>query len=126
MRKSGEALRSFGETVPQVFAGRVAAFLRMIHPLKTAACVEADTSGRIPAKTVSKWLEGAASPNGQNYNELLALPYGAELFVYVNPDASSSEMREVARLQHQARLERENAELRARLSGQLTEIWGGR
>lgn len=123
MRKSGEALRSFGVIEPQFFAERVATFLRMMHPQKTADSVAADTG--IPTKTVAKWLQGAAGPTGRYYHQLLGA-YGFELYVYVNPDASSAEMREAARIQHQHRLERQNEDLRRRLAGQLSEIWGTR
>ncbi|MGU3664435.1 hypothetical protein ACLBX9_09655 [Methylobacterium sp. A49B] len=123
MRRSQAAVRKVGVIEPQIFAQRIAAFLRLIHPQKTAACVEADT--RIPAKTVSKWLEGASSPAGKAYHQLLAV-YGMELFYYVDPDASTAEVREAARICQQARLERQNAELQRRLAGQMAEIWGPR
>ncbi|MHB2205030.1 hypothetical protein [Methylobacterium sp. CM6257] len=117
MRTSGSVLRNIGVLEPKIFGARIAGFLRSIHPQKTAACVEAETT--ISARTVAKWLEGASSPAGNAYHRLIEV-YGPELFVFVNPDASPDSLREAALVCRQARLERqveekqrEIAELRA-------------
>ena len=117
MRKSGVILRSIGVLEPQIFGARVSDFLRSIHPIKTAACVEADTG--VSARTVSKWLEGASSPSGNAYHRLIEV-YGPELFVFVSPEASPASLREAARVCRQARLERAAAAIRS----QLAEVTG--
>jgi len=104
MRTSESAVRKIGVLEPQVFGARIAGFLRSIHPMKTAANVEAET--RISSRTVSKWLEGASSPAGNAYHRLIEV-YGPELFVFVNPDASPASLREAALMCRQARLERQ-------------------
>ena len=119
MRRSGGIFRNIGVIEPQTFGARIAAFLRSIHPLKTAGAVEADT--RIPAKTVEKWLAGWSSPSGNTYHRLIEV-YGPELFVFVNPDASPASLQEAARVCRQARLERQAATIQQ----QLLDLWGGR
>lgn len=119
MRKSESVLRKIGVLEPQVFGGRIAEFLRRIHPSKTAANVEAET--RISSRTISKWLEGASSPSGNAYHRLIQI-YGPELFVFVEPDASPSSLREAARICRQARLERQAAMIHQQLSDVCADV----
>lgn len=123
MRKSGEVLRTIGVIEPQIFGGRIAEFLRGIHPAKTALSVEAET--RISSKTVGKWLEGASSPSGNAYHRLIEV-YGPELFVFVSPDASPESLQEAARICRQARLERQAATIRQQLDDTLSAVRGRR
>lgn len=113
MRKSGEALRKVGAIDPQSFGNRVADFLREAHPIKTALSVEADTG--IPAKTVSKWLEGASAPSGAAYHRLIKV-YGPELFVFVTPDSAPISLRDAAAAAREARLETKLSDMRRELS----------
>lgn len=119
-RKVSVLDRKVGVLLPQTFGGRVAAFLRWLHPDKTAANVEADSIlGRevtIDAATVSKWLDGSASPSGPNYQRLIEM-YGAQLVVAVSPEASPATLQDAARLERQARLEREAARIQAEIAG---------
>jgi hypothetical protein len=119
MRTSEPVVRKIGVLEPQVFGARIAGFLRSIHPLKTAACVEAET--RISSRTVAKWLEGASSPAGNAYHRLIEV-YGPELFVFVNPDASPASLREAALMCRQARLERQVEEKQR----EIAELRSGR
>lgn len=121
-RRVGVSNRKVGVLEAQTFGQRVAAFLRERHPVKTAACVEADSRvgnrTTISAATVSKWLAGESSPAGPFYQRLIEM-YGAELVEFVSPGASPASLRDAARISRQARLEREAA----RIQAELNDLW---
>jgi hypothetical protein len=58
------------------FGGRISAFLRSRHPLKTAESVAAESG--VPRETVASWLKGAARPSGSHFVRLVSA-YGPEL-----------------------------------------------
>lgn len=118
--KVSESNRKVGVLAPQTFGERVAAFLRLQHPVKTAQQVEALSSagGRPPisADTVSKWLEGASAPAGPFFLRLVQI-YGAELVLFVDPDATPHSLRDAARSEREERLRRESARIQAEIDG---------
>lgn len=101
-RISAEATKALGR--------RAVAFLRRRHDKKTSACV-ADETG-IPISTVSKWLEGAATPSGFAIMRLTRA-YGLE-FLCAITDNPPDWMVKGAVDQERARLRAAIAELRAR------------
>jgi DNA-binding phage protein len=59
--QSSRVARQESASDRMVVADRIVAFLRHLHPYKTAECVAADTG--IRATTVAKWLERGSAPN---------------------------------------------------------------
>lgn len=100
---SGEASKALGE--------RVADFLRLRHPAKTAANVAADAG--LPSGTVAKWLEGAATPS--LYAGLkLADAYGPDFVAAVWPNGLGF-LADAARAEQARRLRAQIADLQAKL-----------
>ena len=119
MGKSGQEQGPRGQIHARTFAERVAEFLRIQHPQKTAQHVEGKTG--LSAATVRKWLEQGNTPNGE---AMLALSksYGPLFLCAAYPDDQDAWFFEVARQQEQARLEAQAATIRR----QLAEVMGGR
>ena len=61
---------------------RIVAFLREVHPLKTALSVEARSG--IPAETVKQWLKGVSAPSIRHFISLIGA-YGPEILVAAFP-----------------------------------------
>jgi hypothetical protein len=62
------------------WVGRLADYLRKIHPLKTADAVSARCRGQITTEQVRKWLNRGAKPGGEALL-WLATAYGPSLLV---------------------------------------------
>lgn len=62
---------------------RVQEFLRARHPVKTATNVAAETGCGV--HQVKRWLEGAATPNGEAWVALIAA-YGPDFIAAVMPE----------------------------------------
>jgi hypothetical protein len=93
---------------------RVAAFLRLRHPVKTADNVSADTG--IPVNTVKTWLQRASAPDAEGYT-LLWLAYGPD-FLAVLADGRAPQWLQQARRDHEAAaLKAEIAALKTKLAG---------
>ncbi len=94
-----------------VVADRFANFLRSKYPEKTAEHVAADTG--LPVATVQRWLDRGSAPSLWALGKLIGA-YDAEVLCAAleNPPAW---LVAAARQQERERLEREIAELRARL-----------
>ena len=86
----------------------LAQFLRRLHPVKTALCVEAETG--LDADSVKKWLSGAVQPNGRAVLTLI-LAYGPELIsaCVVDPPGWCDDGARAAKI---ARLEAELAQMK--------------
>jgi transcriptional regulator with XRE-family HTH domain len=93
---------------------RVIAFLRRIHPIKTAEAVSADTG--VQASTVRKWLERASAPSFAALFRLLGA-YGPE-FVCACMNTPPEWLSEAARKEEARRLRAEIDALTARLEAQ--------
>lgn len=92
---------------------RIVAFLRRIHPAKTAECVAAETG--ISSNTVAKWLDRGSGPSTWATFRLIAA-YGPEFACAVMtspPDWLSA----AARAEEQRRLRAQMAALQAKLEG---------
>lgn len=102
-RVSAAASRAMGE--------RVVCFLRKRHDRgKVAECVSADTG--LPASTVNKWLEGASTPSGYAYVQLIRA-YGAT-FLCATMDRPPAWLVTIARSEETARIDAQMADLARR------------
>ena len=90
----------------------LAAFLRRIHPAKTADCVAADSG--VAVETVRGWLKGAAKPGCKHLLALIGA-YGPELLVAMYPNAPRW-LQAAQRAERQRATEDELAALTARLA----------
>jgi len=79
---------------------RAVAYLRALHPLKTADAVAADTG--IKADTVRKMLAGVCEPTFRNFTRLL-FAYGPEFAACVYPSAPAW-LSAAGRAEHQSKL----------------------
>lgn len=84
---------------------RAIAFLRALHPAKTADCVAADTG--IKPDTVRKLLAGASEPTFRHYTRML-FAYGPEFAACIYSNAPDW-LRAEVRADKRARLEAEIA-----------------
>jgi hypothetical protein len=101
----------------------LAAFLRRIHPAKTADCVAVDTG--VAAETVRGWLKSASRPGCKHLLALIGA-YGPEFLVAMFPNAPRW-LRAVQRAERQSELESELAAVRAGLADlkrPRDEWWG--
>lgn len=96
-----------------VVQDRFSNFLRSKYPVKTAENVAADTG--LPTATVQRWLDRGSAPSLWALGKLIGA-YDAEVLCAAleNPPAW---LVAAARQQERERLEREIADLRARLDG---------
>ena len=94
MDKSAGRRRGCAEYDPQGCVG----FLRRVHPIKTAAGVEADT--RIPARTVERWLALEAAPKVPHFVRLV-VAYGPSFLAVAVPHLAWVE-RAAALAEHEA------------------------
>lgn len=115
MGKSGHFLGRVGHFDDRTFQERVTAFLRRMHPVKTAHCVESEAG--IPATTVRKWLEQGCAPSGK-HTAALARRYRGFLWA-VFPEAENEWVAEIARQDELERLERQAATIRQQMSDVL-------
>jgi len=115
MGKSGQVVGRVSPSDDRTFAERVSTFLRRMHPVKTAHCVEVEAG--IPATTVRKWLEQGCAPSGK-HTAALARRYRGFLWA-VFPDAENEWVAEVARQDELERLERQAATIRQQMSDVL-------
>ena len=115
MGKSGQVVGRVSPSDDRTFAERVSTFLRRMHPVKTAQCVEVEAG--IPATTVRKWLEQGCAPSGK-HTAALARRYRGFLWA-VFPDAENEWVAEVARQDELERLERQAATIRQQMSDVL-------
>ncbi len=113
MRESGQKLRTSGRIDAHSRADRIAAFLRAQHPLKTPACVEAETG--IPAATVRKWLEQGYTPSGDAILTLIDR-YEDAFLTAVFPDRRGAWFAEATRRREQRQLERQIGDLQRKLA----------
>ena len=91
---------------------RVVAYLRHLHPSKTADNVSAQTG--IPAGTIQKWLDRGSAPNADAYCRL-GRAYGPD-FLAATWDIAPSWLSEAVREQRAATLQAEIAALEAKLA----------
>lgn len=91
---------------------RVSAFLRRIHPERTAVNVSADTRGRIPTKTVENWLCGRSAPSFQ-HTWLLLKAYGPEFVTACMGDETPGWISDAGIAARNARIDAKIAELEA-------------
>lgn len=89
------------------------AFLRRMHPQKTADCVAADCPG-LPAGTVQKWLDRGSAPNAAGYTRLW-IAYGPDFLAAIAPKACGW-LDQAVRDAERARLQQEIDRLQARLN----------
>lgn len=113
MGKSGHALRRVEHVDARTLAERISSFLRLRHPAKTAAHVEAETG--IPSATVRKWLEQGNAPSGAHYDALVVV-YGAPMLCAVRPHDRDAWWHRAARAEHQAALEARAEAIKAQLA----------
>lgn len=81
---SGQNQPNIGQIDTQACPERAVAFIRSRYPSKTAECVSSDIG--VPASTVRRWLEGAASPSWAAFSRLI-FAYGPAFLVAVYPNA---------------------------------------
>lgn len=89
------------------------AFLRRMHPHKTADCVAADCPG-LPAGTVQKWLDRGSAPNAAGYTRLW-IAYGPDFLAAIAPKTCGW-LDQAVRNAERARLQQEIDRLQARLN----------
>ena len=106
MGKSGQDCGKVGQVDGRTLAERVGSFLREVHPLKTAQCVQAETG--VPANTVRKWLEQGNAPSGPAYDALVRR-YGPAFLCRVHPEHGGEWFAEVLRQEQRARLQAQAA-----------------
>ncbi|MBN6821723.1 hypothetical protein ACXR8U_13935 [Methylobacterium radiotolerans] len=117
MRESSSSVRKLSAAERADSVGRLGAFLRARHPIKTAANVAADTG--VHVDTVQKWLDSGCAPSWPAALALL-LAYGAEPFCAAlgkdTPDwlTAAGQDAELARLE--AQREAIEASIAARLA----------
>ncbi|MEN5084292.1 hypothetical protein ABE438_17565 [Bosea sp. TWI1241] len=75
----GRGRRSRATVAPD-WSARLAAYLRRLHPTKTAEAVSARCRGRISVEQVRKWLNRGSAPGGEALL-WLATAYGPSLLV---------------------------------------------
>lgn len=113
MRQDRVFGRQVGVSRRQLSVGeRTAAFLRSVHPERTAANVAADTKGRITAKTVEKMLERQSAPSATNWI-ILFETYGPEFMCALLGERAPAWLTEAGRAQARAQLDAKIAELEA-------------
>lgn len=81
--ESGQLSPEFGQLSPDVapdWLERLAAFLRRLHPFKTAEAVAAQCRGQVSAEQVRKWLALRSAPGGVAMI-CLASAYGPQLML---------------------------------------------
>lgn len=99
-------------------------FLRQMHPRDTAACVEAETGGRIPAGTVEKWLQLIAFPRARRQFVLMGT-YGPSALAAMMP-AAPRWLDEAVRRERLREMEAQSAALEAEREALTRELNGGR
>lgn len=113
MRQDRVFGRHAGVSRRQLSAGeRTTAFLRSLHPEKTAANVAADTRGRISAKTVEKMLERQSAPSLAN-SIILFEVYGPEYMCALMGDRAPEWLSAAGRAAARTRVDVRIAELKA-------------
>ncbi|MFC3693094.1 hypothetical protein [Chenggangzhangella methanolivorans] len=89
---------------------RVCAFLRALHPARTAQNVHADTRGRIAVKTIERMLERESAPSLDNFIHL-SEAYGSALLVATFGPHAPDGLEALAREQQRSGLDDEIAAL---------------
>lgn len=107
-----EITGNIGVNDTQACPERVVAFVRQLHPVKTAEHVSADTG--VAADTVRKWLEGVAKPSFIAFSKLI-LAYGPAFLIAVYPKAPKW-LDDAHRRERLAALEAEQARIRAEIA----------
>ena len=112
----GQSHRRASQLTPAsqtIVAERIIAFLRRLHPLKTADNVAVETG--VPAGTVQKWLDRGSAPSAFAVFRLMGA-YGPEFASAVFTSAPAWLDRAV-REERAAQLKSEIAALEAQLAG---------
>jgi len=106
-----EITGKIGVNDTQACPDRVVAFIRRLHPVKTAEHVSADIG--VAADTIRKWIEGVAKPSFVAFSKLI-LAYGPAFLIAVYPQAPKW-LDEAARRERLAALEEQQARIRAEI-----------
>lgn len=120
MENSSLALRQLSQSrrqvsdAPDAAHDRMCEFLRERHPQKTAECVQADTKGRVKARTVQKWFERTSAPSFKPFYILIET-YGAEFVAAVAENAPET-IRDAARIEKDRRYESKLRELKSQFN----------
>lgn len=93
---------------------RVSAFLRRMHPSKTADNVAAETG--VPVNTIKTWLQRGSAPDAEGYTALW-IAYGPAFLEALADSRSPDWLKQIRRAHEALQLKAEIAALEKKLAG---------
>lgn len=112
--QSRPSVHEFESRNGQSLGERVSAFLRRMHPTKTADNVAAETG--IPVNTVKTWLQRGSAPDAEGYTALW-IAYGPEFLEALAGGRSPDWLVQTRRAHEALQLKAEIATLEKKLAG---------